>query len=182
MTDFYGPGFPTSVMTAAAMQSTDRPIEFSAPPRLESAVATRNQVAAPNVIYYLTIRLPDAAGVPLDRITVELTEGRRDPIFRYRLEATKAFEGTRQNRGADVPLGELSQDTERKSISIAFEPAIAPGATMTVELVPERNPRFSGTYLFAVTGYPYGEPAEAAFMGYARLSFYDSNDGFPVFP
>lgn len=173
---------PLAPKPAAAIQYSDGTIAFTAPPRLDNAYATRSRVGAINPTYYLTFHLPASAEEPLARIKVELFEGRRDPLLRYRLETTTAFVGTPRQRGAVVPLGQLQQDLEQKSITVNFEPGIAPGQTITLALTPERNPRFSGTYLFSVTGYPAGAQVRPEFMGYARLAFYEADGGWPVFP
>ena len=40
------------------------------------------------------------------------------------------------------------------------------------------NPRFEGGYLFGVNAYPVGQRVEPNFVGYARLSFFSTREGF----
>ncbi|PSN17030.1 hypothetical protein C7271_19855 [filamentous cyanobacterium CCP5] len=173
---------PVSIIPSAmTAQVGDRPVAFMAPPRLNRAYANRQRVGEAHPTYYLTFQLPEGAAVPLTRLMVELSEGRRDFLFHYQLEATVAFVGTPESRGESIDFGELSQDRQRKSITLDFEPAIAPGQVVTVGLKPERNPRFPGTYLFRVTGFPSGDLVAPSFMGYARLGFYDTDQRGPIF-
>jgi hypothetical protein len=47
--------------------------------------------------------------------------GRRDPVFGYRLEATRAVATTEAGEFA-VPLGEITQDEQTKALTIHFDP------------------------------------------------------------
>ncbi|MGB3310397.1 MAG: DUF2808 domain-containing protein [Nodosilinea sp.] len=164
---------------APAIQYSDGTVGFSYPPRLTDSYATRNLVSAGNVTYYLTFDFPAAAVEPLDRVVVRLNEG-YDPIFRYRLSATEAFANTPEGR-VPLPLGEVSEDRDARSLTIAFDPPVEPGVPVTLVLRPVRNPRFGGVYLFGANAYPVGDTAEPTFLGYARLSFYerDRRDRWP---
>lgn len=167
-----------STFAAKAIEYSDGTVAFSAPPRLNEAVASRNRTAESNATYYLTFSLPSTAEEPLDRITIRLSEG-RDPILRFRLDETFAFEGDRYNRGSETPLGVIEQTREPITVTVGFNPPVAPGKTVTVGLRPALNPRFEGVYLFEVRGYPKGEHVRSEFMGYARLSFYSARDRDP---
>ncbi len=76
-------------LPAQAIQLADGTVYFAQPPRLVSATTTfRN----PGVwaTYYFTIRLPDNAGEPLQRVTLTQQEGLED--IRFDLEDSYAFE------------------------------------------------------------------------------------------
>lgn len=167
--------WPQAVPPAAAIQYRDGTVEFSYPPRLIDSYPTRNLAGDSSVTYYLTIDFPAAAQEPMDRVVISLDEG-RDPIFRYRLEATEVWQTVGDERRA-VPLGELTQDRETQALTLNFDPPLSPGGTVTLALRPVRNPRFAGVYLFGATAFPVGEQVRPTFMGFARLSFYerDSN-------
>jgi hypothetical protein len=160
---------------AAAIQYSDGTVEFSYPPRLTDSYATRTLVSDRNVTYYLTFDFPPEAQEPLARIEISLDEG-HDPIFRYRLEATEAFLNTSEGQ-IPLPLGELSQDPDAQTLTIALIPPVSPGQSITLALRPVQNPRFAGVYLFGARAFPAGETVRPTFMGYARLSFYE-RDGF----
>jgi hypothetical protein len=53
---------------------------------------------------------------------------------------------------------------------VVFEPAIAPGKTVTVALRPVQNPNFPGVYLFGVTAFPPGEKVHGQFLGFGRFA------------
>jgi hypothetical protein len=163
--------WPPSISPAAAIQYRDGTVEFSAPPRLIDSYPTRNLAGDSGVTYYLTIDFPAAAQEPMDRVVISLDEG-RDPIFRYRLEATEVWQTVGDDRRA-VPLGELTQDRETQALTLTFDPPLPPGGTVTLALRPVRNPRFAGVYLFGATAFPVGEQVRPTFMGFARLSFYE---------
>ena len=161
---------------SVAVELSDGSVSFVGVPLLTQAYATRTGVAGSNATYYLTLDLPADADEPLQTLTVRLTEGRRDPMFFFLPDETFAFEGTPNHRGEALPIGSVEQDAEAKVITVQFEPAIAPGRSLTLALRPVRNPRFSGVYLFEVTAAPQGEKVRSQFAGYARLSFYDRSD------
>jgi hypothetical protein len=156
---------------APAIQYADGTVGFSYPLRLTDSYATRNLVYDGSVTYYLTFEFPAAAAEPLDYVVINLEQG-FDPLFRFRPEHTEAFVNTPDGR-LPLPLGEITQDREASTLTVAFDPPAAPGAPITLALRPQQNPRFAGVYLFGATAYPVGETVRPTFMGYARLSFYE---------
>lgn len=156
---------------AAAIQHRDGTVEFSAQPRLIDSTTTRNLVSDGGVTYYLTVDFPAAAQEPMERIVIRLDEG-RDPLFRYRLDATEVWQTVGEERRA-VALGEVTEDRDTQTLTIRFDPPLSPGGTVTLALRPVRNPRWAGVYLFGVTAFPAGETVRPRFMGFARLSFYE---------
>ncbi|NJL45071.1 MAG: DUF2808 domain-containing protein [Leptolyngbyaceae cyanobacterium SM2_3_12] len=162
---------PTLPPPASAIQYSDGIVGFSYPLRLTDSYATRNLVSDGNATYYLTFDFPAEAAESLDRVVVSLDQG-RDPMFRYDLGATAAFVETPDGR-VPLPLGAVTQDRDTQALTVAFDPPASPGATITLALRPNRNPRFGGVYLFGVNAYPVGEAVRPTFMGYARLSFFE---------
>ncbi|HEY9763525.1 MAG TPA: DUF2808 domain-containing protein [Trichocoleus sp.] len=167
-------------LPVAAVELADGTVAFVNPPRLTAASTTRNGVDE-NATYYLTLDLPAEASVGLQRVTIRLSEGRA-PLLRFNLGATTAFEGTRYARGATLPLAAVTEDRDSQTVTIEFDPAVAPGRTVTLALRPNRNPHVGGVYLFEVTAYPAGERVQSYFSGYARLQFYENDrDNYPFF-
>lgn len=162
---------PALTRPTLAIQYSDGTVGFSYPLRLTDSFATRNLVSDGNVTYYLTFDFPAEAVEPLDRVVVSLDQG-RDPRFRYDLGATAAFVETPSGR-VPLPLGAVTQDPDTQALTVAFDPPAPAGATITLALRPNRNPRFAGVYLFGVTAYPVGQTVRSTFMGYARLSFFE---------
>ena len=160
-----------SPTAAPAIQYSDGTVGFSYPLRLTDSFATRNLVYDGSVTYYLTFEFPAAAAEPLDRVVISLDQG-FDPLFRFRPEHTEAFINDPDGRLA-LPLGEITQDREASTLTVAFDPPVAPGSPITLALRPQQNPRFAGVYLFGARAYPVGETVRSTFMGYARLSFYE---------
>lgn len=166
---------------AAAVGLPDGTVAFVSPPQLTAASATRNGASERNATYYLTLDLPAEASVGLQSLTIRLAEG-REPLLRFKLDATTAFEGTRSDRGATLPLAGVTEDLESQTVTVQFDPAVSPGRTLTLALRPNRNPRVGGVYLFEVTAYPAGEQVRPYFAGYARLQFYENDrDNDPFF-
>lgn len=165
-------------LSLAQVDLAQRPVAFTQPPQLIGSSTSRSLVSDLNATYYLTLELPAGAEVNLQSVQIRMAEG-RDSIFRFRTQDTLAFEGSRQSRGPLLPLGNVTQDREQKSITVEFAPTVEPGRTVTLVLRPERNPRFEGVYLFEVVAYPVGEQVEPYRAGYARLHFYEvDNDPF----
>lgn len=155
---------------AQAVKLRDGTISFVQPPRLVAASTSYKDVNIWNATYYFTISLPEQAGEPLQKVTIDQREG-VDRI-RFDLEDTRAFAGTRKDRGEKIPIGEVTRDKETKTISVVFDPPVAPGKMITIALRPVQNPRSSGVYLFGLRGFPPGEKTASQFLGYGRLQFY----------
>ena len=162
--------------TVRGVQLSDGTVYFVQPPRLVSARTTFNQVGMWSSTYYFTISMPDNAGEPLYRVAIALRDKFDFPKF-Y-LEETTAFEGTWRRRGQPFALTNLTRDKETQTLSITFDPPVPPGTTLTIGLHPVRNPRYPGVYLFGVTAFPPGEKSHGQFLGFGRLHFYRSTDGF----
>lgn len=157
-----------SCLLARGIQLADGTIYFAQPPDLVAATTTfRN----PGVWakYYFTIRLPDNAGEPLQRVTLTQREGLED--IRFDLEDSYAFEGTRSDKGQRLKLGEVTRDRQTQTVSVTFDPPISPGKTVTLLLRPVHNPLRGGVYLFGVTAFPAGEKSKGQFLGFGRLEF-----------
>lgn len=166
---------PTAVQ---AVQLGDGSVAFVQPPDLVEASTTFNSVNVWGATYYFTIAIPKAASEPLQRVTINQKEGGDN--IRYRLDDTRAFEGTRRDRGEKIQLGEVTQDRETRTVTIDFDPPIPPGRVVTIGLRPRANPMSSGVYLFGVTAFPPGEKVRSQFMGFGRLQFYN-NGGRDIF-
>lgn len=157
--------------SARAIEYADGTIEFSYPLRLLDSRATRTTAGDSSVTYYLTIDFPAQAEEPLDRIEVQLEQGRA-PELRYRLSAIEVFQETDEGWRA-VSLGEPTHDRQTQTLMIPFDPPLEPGGELVLALRPVRNPIFAGVYLFSTRAFPVGETVRPRFMGYARLSFYE---------
>lgn len=158
-----------------AIQGADGIVYFAQVPQLAGAVTNNKAVGALAPTYRFTINLPSDAGVPMQRVMLVQTEGVGN--IRFNLSRTSAY--LDKDRKALLPLGKVSQDPRTRAIDISFEPAIAPGTTVTIALRPVQNPQVGGTYLFGVTAYPQGEKAHGQFLGYGRLQFYQQGFLFP---
>lgn len=163
-------GLGSLAAPATAVQFPDGTVRFNNPPRLEDSVTTYNATYVWNATYYFTLRLLEEAGEPLQRIEISLREG-TDNRMRFEQDETRAFLGTRQNRGERVPIAETRLDEDTQTVSVTFAEPIPPGETVTVGLRPVRTPRYSGIYLFGVTAFPAGEKIDGQFLGFARFHF-----------
>jgi hypothetical protein len=161
---------------AQAIQLRDGTVYFVQPPDLVEATTTFNSVNVWGATYYFTINVPENAGEPLQRVMITQREGADD--IRFDLKDSRAFVGTRSNKGARLTLS-VTRDRENRTVSVMFDPPVAPGQTITIGLRPVQNPRSSGIYLFGVTAFPVGEKSHGQFLGFGRLHFY--GDGLARF-
>ncbi len=161
-------GSTAQVMQAVQLQ--DGTVYFVQPPDLVNATTTFDSVNAWGATYYFTLAIPQQAGEPLQRVTINQREGGDN--IRYDLEDSRAFEGTRHDRGALVKLGEVTRDRKTRTVTVNFNPPVPPGKTVTIGLRPVKNPMFPGVYLFGVTAFPVGEKSHGQFIGFGRLHFY----------
>lgn len=157
-----------------AVQLRDGTVYFTQPPELVTATNTFKGVNEWGATYYFTLDLPQNAGEPLQKVTINQHEGTSD--IRFDLEDSRAFEGTRDRQGTRLTLGEVTRDKETQTVSLTFNPPVPPGKTITIGLRPVKNPMFSGVYLFGVTAFPQGQKSHGQFLGFGRLHFYNSRD------
>ena len=159
-------------LATQAVQLADGTVYFERPPSLLNASATVNRASSPNAKYYFDLDVPSDAGEPLQQVTIT-QQGGSSFVSQVRFEAdeTQAFLGTRRRRGEEVAIASSTWDEESQTVTIIFEPPVAPGNNVTIRLEPERNPRRAGVYLFGVTAYPAGEISHGQFLGYGRFQF-----------
>lgn len=156
------------------VQLQDGKVYFVQPPELVAATTTFKDVNVWGATYYFTLNVPQNAGEPLQRVTINQHEGTSD--IRFDLKDSRAFEGTRDRKGTKIKLGEVTREKDTQTVSVNFEPPVPPGKTITIGLRPVKNPMFSGIYLFGVTAFPPGEKSHGQFLGFGRLHFYDSKN------
>ncbi len=155
---------------ARGVKLRDGTVSFVQQPRLVETATTIQDVNAWGATYYFTIDLPQNAGEPLQKLTINQHEGVAN--IRFDLEDTRAFVGTRRDRGENITLGTVTRDKKTRTVTVEFNPPVAPGKTITIGLRPVQNPFSSGVYLFGVKAFPPGEKTAGQFMGYGRLQFY----------
>lgn len=155
---------------------TNGRISFDKPPDLLSTVTTYNDTNVWGAQYFFTVSLPEKAGKPLGRVTVNQRQGFEE--IRFKVEDTEAFEGTPRHKGRKLDLKEVTKDTQTPTISVTFDPPVQPGTTVTIRLRPIRNPSVGGVYIFGVTAFPAVENPYGLYLGIGRLHFYESS---PIF-
>ncbi len=170
-----------ATLPAEAVRLSDGKVYFIQPPRLVTASTTESRTDIWGATYYFTLEVPPNAGEPLQRVTVAQRNGNSvNRRVLYDPEETRAFLGTRRDRGTALMLAPTVFNREEQTITVTFDPPVPPGNTVTVALRPNRNPQTGGTYLFGVTAFPQGEPAYGQFLGYGRFAF-DEPDRFVPF-
>lgn len=157
-----------------AVQLRDGTVYFVQPPELVEATTTFKDINVWGATYYFTLNLPQTAGEPLQRVTINQHDGTSD--IRFDLKDSRAFVGTRDRKGTKLKLGEVTREKDTKTVFVTFDPPVPPGKTITIGLRPVKNPMFSGIYLFGVTAFPQGEKSHGQFLGFGRLHFYDSRN------
>ena len=155
--------------TQTTVQVPSRARYFAQPLRLHD-VRTTNRTEHRESSYYFTIHLPKDAAQSLEQVTFKQIEGHDYPRFKVR--EIHAFSGTRNNRGEPLPLGLAANDTSAKTLTITFDPPVAPGQEFTIALRADRNPD-EGTYIYTLTAFPPGENAREHRIGTGRLQFYE---------
>jgi hypothetical protein len=151
-------------------------VSFKKPPNLIDVTTTYKETSAWGARYYFVLELPENAGEPLERVTINQRQGIED--IRFDLKKTQAFEGTPRHEGEKLTLKEVTIDAETKTVSVTFDPPVMPGKTFTIELRPVRNPDVDGVYLFGVTAFPAAEMPYGLYLGPGRLHFYRDGGDF----
>lgn len=156
------------VRPSTAIQFPDGRIAFDSPPRLIKAESNYPQPNMPST-YYFTLDIPANAGEPLKAVKIVQRENLE--TIDYKDNATRVFQGNRQERGTQVPLVSIGGPTKPGMITVVFDSPVEPGETVTVALKAKRNPTYGGIYQFGVTAYPAGEKSIGQFLGYTRVEF-----------
>ncbi len=158
-----------SPLRVGAIQLPDGSTSFAKSPRLLDFMTTMSSVEVWGAKYYLTLYLPADAGLPLQTVTLKQIEGTED--IQFDLKETFAFIGDRDNRQDVIPIKQVTR-SEDNTISIVFNRAIDPDRTVTIGLVPYKNPFYDGIYLFGITSFPTGDKPRGLYLGVGRLQFY----------
>ncbi|BAU10965.1 hypothetical protein LEP3755_14580 [Leptolyngbya sp. NIES-3755] len=173
---------PISITLGSIFSNTTIPVQavqirgttyFVSPPRLVDSSSTQNYVYAWSATYYFTLDVPENSGEPLQRVTIA-QDGGVDRV-RFNLRETEAFDGDRRSN-TKLGLGEVTQDEKTRAITVNFNPPVSPGKRVTIALSPYQNPSTGGVYLFGITAFPQGEPAYGQFLGFGRISIYESGN------
>lgn len=152
-------------------------IAQSRAPRLLGAHTTADGVALRYARYSFTIELPPTALNPVQKIQLQQRTGTEQ--IEFRLAESSAFLGTSRRRGEALGLTEVVADPETAKLTLTLARAVQPGETVTVQVRPERNPRYGGEYGFGVTVFPTLDATEGLYLGPGRLRFYERDWDFP---
>ncbi|MBD2325468.1 DUF2808 domain-containing protein [Alkalinema sp. FACHB-956] len=163
-------GVGSSTRPISAVQLQDGMVYFKQPPSLVDAITTSTIANDWTATYYFTISLPATAGEPLQKVTITQAEG-IDRVH-FSTQHISAFAGQPRQLGQRFTIANADVDRAARTVTIEFDPALAPGQMVTIVLDPDRNPFSEGVYLFGVTAYPQGEKAHGQFLGYGRFHFY----------
>ena len=123
--------------------------------------------------YYFTVTLPADAGAGLGGMVIQQTRG-ADRDFQFFPNQTTAFVGTPRRAGTAFPVTAVFDNAPRP-MTVPFLQPPQPGQTITVSLVPQNNPRWADTYMFAVQALPAGPNPVATSLGYATMNIYDTH-------
>lgn len=144
------------------------------PPSLNGAYSPFSSVNIPNVPYHFTISLPDDSVESLGQVTIE--QETSPEVIHFDLSQTQAFQGTPNNRGQTLILKNVTQDSEKQTISVIFDPPVSPGTTFTISLIAQQNPSVGFTYLFRVKAFPAGSNPIGMDLGVGRFAIYETGN------
>jgi hypothetical protein len=163
------------VSHSVAAQQVSNQAVFSYAPRLTRSNATFKTINTPSE-YQFTIQVPANAGAPLQ--AVRIVQDTSPETIAFDFGRINAYYGSGLSGGPAVPLASVGGEAPNNpgEATIAFNPPVQPGSTVTVSLPVSRNPQTSGVYLFGVTAYPAGSNANGIFLGYGRIQIYSNFD------
>jgi hypothetical protein len=163
--------------SAEAVQLRDGKTYFVHLPTLIEAETTVNRIYSRSATYYFAIALPQNMGEPLQKLEISQTEGFESIDF-WENETSAYLQSPSGERIAISSKTEILPSNDRHKVTVTFEPPIPANNQLNSKLIvglrPVRNPRTEGVYLFGVTASPQGDRPNSQFLGYGRLSFYDS--------
>ncbi|OUL28484.1 hypothetical protein BV378_07335 [Nostoc sp. RF31YmG] len=159
------------VSPALAIRLSNGQIAFNNPPRLIRS-ATSSSSSNIRGTYQFTISVPQDAGEPLEAVSI--VQRPNVETIAFDVSQHRAFKGNSFAGGPALHLASIggTEVSQSNKQMVVFDPPVAPGSTVTVEIVTKENPQLGGVYLFGVTAYPAGENGIGQFLGYGRLHFY----------
>jgi hypothetical protein len=158
--------------TAQGVEAPDGTVAFESGLLLLDAHTTFDGVRVQQARYYFDLELPDDIGESLQKVIIQQRTGGDE--VKFEPEETEVYLGNHRDQLQRVSAI-ANTDEATATITVQFEPPIAPGNSITVGLKPKSNPDYDGIYLFGVTAYPTGKKARGMYLGAGRLHF-DSND------
>ena len=173
------PQLPPRSLTAQAVQFADGTTAFEYPPRVIAASVSNANSRQRNSTYFFTIAHSENAGEPLQKLLIEPRDGLLSQ-WPLRIEDSRAFVGTRFDRGAELALSSIIQDADTQVVTLVLDTPVPPGTTFTIRLRPQRTPRRAGVYLYRITAFPAGERGRPQFAGFGRLNFFDTDNDFRI--
>lgn len=138
--------------------------------RLVDTQATYIATSVREVTYYFTLEVPATASQPLQQVTFTQRQGVE--TIRFDEKDSRAFEGTPNRKGQNLPVRLATSDRQKDSLTVTFDQPVQPGKTVTIALRAIRNPAYDGVYLFDLTGFPSPGQANGQLIGIGRLQFY----------
>lgn len=129
-----------------AVQLQDGTVYFVQPPRLVEAVTTYKEVYVWGATYYFTLNLPENAGEPLQRVTINQREGL--DYVRFDLKDTSAFEGTSSYEGQKLGLKDATSDGKTQTTTLVFDPPVPPGRNITIASNPAKILSFRRLFIW----------------------------------
>ena len=160
-----------------AVELADGATTFLVPPQLSATSTSHNTASHRHAAYFFTLDLPENAGESLQKVVIAPQNLTRF-LWPFRVQATRAFEGSRSNQGAGLNLASVNEDPDTRAVTVEFDQPVPPGRQVTIALYPQRNPRSSGIYIFRITAFPSGEKPQAYISGHGRINItpIDTND------
>ncbi|MBW4445225.1 MAG: DUF2808 domain-containing protein [Plectolyngbya sp. WJT66-NPBG17] len=147
---------------------------FSHPPQLIRSASSQLGGYIPST-YEFTLTVPKDAGQALKAVSI--AQDKSPELVKFDISSSRAFFGQRFAGGPEIRLASIGGEQPSKpgEATIVFDQPVQPGSTVTVALAVQRNPIWSGIYLFGVTVYPAGENGLSQFLGYGRISLYGNS-------
>lgn len=147
-------------------QPSNSSVFTGAPPVLVSAGSPNSFVDAIAARYFFTLQVPSNSRESVGKVTFS-PQISQDPI-QFNLANTTAFQGTQQDRGNSLAV-QASQASDG-TISVQFEPPVAPGTIFTISLLADQNPSLDGIYQFTVHSFPSAASATGLDLGVGRFT------------
>lgn len=138
--------------------------------RLVDTQTTYIATSVREATYYFTLEVPVTASQPLQQVAFTQREGVE--TIRFDGEDSRAFEGTPDRKGQNLPVRLAASERQNDTLTVTFDRPVQPGKTVTIALQALRNPDYEGVYLFELTGFPSAGQTNGQSIGVGRLQFY----------
>jgi hypothetical protein len=118
--------------------------------------------------YFFEVNIPQNSGAPLGGLAITIP-----PAITTAAYTLPSSENIMVSDNTGRPIA-FQTALQERTVQITFSQPVSPGQKITVQFYPMSNPHIGGIFQFGISALPAGSQPLAQFLGFGRLTFYQS--------